>query len=239
MFIFRIVEMQCLHLVSVPGNTFRLLRWYRRMSHSCWRLNVYIQLCAIERWFQKNWLFSSFVLQRNNCVYWCHQILTVFESEMVAFWSLFLGCITISQFIKTSLHVVFISFYAPAMLLDRDIYLLNKLRAVNVELNIRWLFLKIISYECIWSVSCVTHQEWNCMALVLRLVFLTTQYSLLWGITHWTFKLGILWKSRRSVHVHFPFNKSCLVSRVLCKFKVWNVWRLILNRIIYNFFCLQ
>ena len=139
MFIFRIVKMQCLHLVSVRGNMFRLLRWYRRVSHSCWPLNVYIQLCAIKRWFQKNWLISSFVLQRNNCVYWCHQILTVFESEMVAFWSLFLGCITISQFIKTSLYVVFISFNALAMLLDRDIYLLNKLRAVNIELNIRWL----------------------------------------------------------------------------------------------------
>jgi hypothetical protein len=33
-----------------------------------------------------------------------------------------------------------------------------------------------------------------------------------------------------------PFNRSCLVSWVLCKFKVWNVWRLILNKIIYNFF---
>jgi len=42
-----------------------------------------------------------------------------------------------SQFIKISLHVVFISFYALDVLLDRDIYLQNKLRAVNVELNIR------------------------------------------------------------------------------------------------------
>jgi hypothetical protein len=38
------------------------------------------------------------------------------------------------------------------------------------------------------------------------------------------------------VHVQFLFNKSCLFSQVLCKFKVWHIWRLILNKIIYNFF---
>jgi len=38
--------------------------------------------------------------------------------------------------------VVFISFFGLDVLLDRDIYLLNNLRAMNVELNIRWLFMK-------------------------------------------------------------------------------------------------
>ena len=46
------------------------------------------------------------------------------------------------NFIKISLHVVFISFFGLDVLLDRDIYLLNNLRAMNVELNIRWLFMK-------------------------------------------------------------------------------------------------
>jgi len=55
-----------------------------------------------------------------------------------------------SQFINISLRVVFISFYALDVLLDRDIYLLNKLRAANAELNIRWLFMNIFfSDECI------------------------------------------------------------------------------------------
>jgi hypothetical protein len=58
---------------------------------------------------------------------------------MVAFRSLFLVCVTMSckQFIKISFPVLFISFYAIHVLLDRDSYLLNKLRALNVELHTR------------------------------------------------------------------------------------------------------
>lgn len=36
------------------------------------------------------------------------------------------------------------------MLLDRDSYLLNNLSSVNVEVNTRWPFIKIISDEHIW-----------------------------------------------------------------------------------------
>jgi len=60
-----------------------------------------------------------------------------------------------SRFIKISLHVVFIHFYALDVLLDRDIYSLNKLRAVNVKLNIRWLFM--IFFSPLMSVFRVCH----------------------------------------------------------------------------------